>query len=297
MSATLPLWQPSTRQRIREAWASRYLLPGLARTAIPTHSGQLLGRSWIVLRPFMQVFGFAVIFGGVFRVRTPNGVPYIVFMLLGIQGFRVFETTMIYSTLSSKLLKTVVRPLRVPLLLYPFAGSAYALLQLAIYWVFTVSVLVYYVIRDHHLYLKIRPELLVGLAGTSLCIAYGLAIGLTTAVLYPRARDMRYFIRYGSQLLLLFTPVLYPLSALSPGYRKLAEVNPLTGVMGMVQWGYLGAPRPTLWSLCWSLGGLVVATTFGLWMFNRYATRFLGVGIEQRRGVDDDPDDDADIGF
>jgi lipopolysaccharide transport system permease protein len=272
----LPLWQPSTRERIREAWDSRALLPGLARTSIPTHKGKILGRAWLFLRPFTQVFGFAVIFGGVFKVQAPNGIPYLLFLILSLQAFSLFNSTLIYATTNSNAVRGVTRALRFPLLLVPFASIGYALVRLAIYWLLAAGLLVYYLLADGKLYLQVDPKMLAGIGGVALCLAFGLAIGLTTSAVFPRARDIRYFVRYWTQLLALFTPVYYPLQAIPHGYRALAQLNPLTGMVGLVQYGFLGAPGPSPYGVAWSVAALVLATLFGLWFFNRYATRWIG---------------------
>jgi lipopolysaccharide transport system permease protein len=288
----LPLWRPTTWERVREAWQSRELLPGLARTSIPSHQGQILGRGWLFLRPFMQIFGFAVVFGGVFHVKAPNGAPYLIFLILSMQAFRLFDTTLIYATISTNYVKNVTRPLRFPLLLIPFGAMGIALFRLAVYWGFAAVLLAYYAIADGHFYLVLGPKLLVGFAGTFLCLALGLAVGLTTSVLYPRAKDMRYFVRYSVQPLALITPVYYPLSTVPSSYRTLAEVNPLTGAVGLVQYGFLGGVAPGLYSVAWSCISLVLLTLFGFWFFNRFATSWLGVMKRQPSGELSDEDDE-----
>jgi len=60
-------------------------------------------------------------------------------------------------------------------------------------------------------------------------VSLGIALVLAPAVV--RFRDLRYVIPVGVQLLLLATPVGYPLSALPPLYRRLAALNPYAGLM------------------------------------------------------------------
>src|SRR5262249_9719260 len=162
------------RERIHEAWDSRHLLPGLARTGIPTYRGKILGRAWLVLRPFMEVFGLAVIFGGVFDVKPPNGVPYPLFLVLTMHAFRLFDITLIYATVSTRLVKLPIRALRVPLLLIPLSTIGRSLVRLVVFWGFAAVLLVYYVFSRGHFYLHVDPRLLIGLAGTALCLAFGL---------------------------------------------------------------------------------------------------------------------------
>lgn len=282
-------WTPTVRVRIAEAWDQRYLLPGMATRSVPVYPGRILGRGWIVIRPFMQVLGFSIVFGGVFKAKAPNGGPYLVFMLLNIQAFRLFEHSLLYETLSSRTAKAT-KQLRAPLLLLPIASTFRGLLELAIYWFFTASVLIYYIVTTGHLYLDISPRLLVGVAGLLLCLLLGLAIGLASSVIYPRAMDVRYIVRYGGQLLLFLSPVFYSSKSLPSGWRPVLEANPLSAMIELVQYGFLGGPFPGTYSLAWSLSFLVLATLGGLWFFNNRATQW--IGIYSRSADGDDEDDD-----
>jgi ABC-type polysaccharide/polyol phosphate export permease len=280
-------WQPSVRERIGEAWRGRALFPLLARRMVPTYRGRILGRAWIFVRPFMQVFGFALVFGGVFHATAPDGIPYILFMLLGVQAFRFFEFSVLFATLSSRMVKRQTRSLRIPLLLVPLAASSRALMELLIYWVFTAALLVYYYATSGHFYLEISLKLLVGLGGLLLCLVYALAIGLFTSVVYPRAMDIRYLVRYGMQFWLVITPVLYSLDSLPHRYQTLAQLNPMTPLVGMVQYGFLDAGELHAWSIAWALGAIVVTGLVGLWFFNRLATQWIGIYT-----LDDEDDED-----
>jgi lipopolysaccharide transport system permease protein len=286
----LPIWQPTLRERLREAWNSRHLLPGLWRSAIPTHQGKVLGRAWHLLRPLWSIFGMALIFGGIFHAKAPNGIPYILFVVFSYQAFTLFRITVMYETVGSKLLK-VVRNLRVPLLLLPIAILGRVFVRLAVYWAVAVIVLLYYVIVKGHLYLQLNAKLLVGIAGIVLALAFGVAVGLITGVTYGRARDVKYFMRYLMGVWLFVTPVYYSASALPGWAQTVAQFNPMTGVVNMVQYGFLDAGSLRTFGVAWALGALAVTGTFGLWYFNKFATRWIGV---YRRDEDDDEDADMD---
>jgi lipopolysaccharide transport system permease protein len=286
----LPLWEPTLRERIREAWKSRHLLSGMARSAVPTHQGKILGRAWHVLRPLWQIFGMALIFGGIFHAKAPNGIPYLLFVVFSYQAFQLFRITVMYETVGGKLVK-VVRNLRVPLLLLPVAILGRVFIRLTIYWAVAIIVLLYYVIAKGHLYLELNARLLVGFAGILLALGFGLSIGLITGVLYPRARDMKYFVRYLMSIWVFVTPVYYSVHALPGWAQTVAQFNPLTGIVGMVQYGFLGAGGLRLFGVAWALGMLVLTGAFGLWFFNKFATRWLGV----YRPAEDEDDDTEDV--
>jgi ABC-type polysaccharide/polyol phosphate export permease len=285
-----PPWRPSVWGRVTEAWQGRHLFPPLARRMVPTYRGRVLGRAWIIIRPFMQVFGFALVFGGVFHAQGPNGIPYLLFLLFSMQAFRLFDLTTLFETMSPRMVARQTRNLRVPLLLVPLASISRGILELIIFWFFAAVTLVYYWIARGTFYLELSPKLLVGLLGLLLCLVYGMALGLTTSVIYPRARDIRYVVRYGMQFWLCVTPVFYSLQTLPSWAQVLAQFNPLTPLISLVQYGFLGADLLHPWGVLWSLGAIVVSAAFGLWFFNRLATQWIGIYAPTDDGDDEDGD-------
>jgi lipopolysaccharide transport system permease protein len=286
----LPLWQPTTRERVREAWHSRHLALGLMRTTIPTYQGLILGRTWLFLTPTLQVFGFGLLFGGIFHAEVPNGVPYLLFLVFGMQAFRIVQTTVMYETKSTKFVRPMSRGLAFPLLLIPFAALGRVMVHLAVYWAIAAVLLVYYAASTGHFYLQLDAHLLVGVAGILLCIGYGLALGLFTSVIYPRARDVRHIEKYLMQIWLFLTPVFYSFSSLPHTYSVLSEVNPLTSILGMVQYGFVDAGVLLPYGILWSVTLLAVLLVAGVWFFNRFATRWVAI---QAPPADLDDEDDA----
>jgi lipopolysaccharide transport system permease protein len=287
----LPLWQPTVRERVREAWHSRHLAPGLARSSIPTYQGRVLGRTWLFLTPVMQVFGFGLLFGGIFHAQVTNGVPYLLFLVFGMQAFRVVQITLLYETKSTKFVRPMTRGLAFPLLLIPFTALGRVVVHLAVFWAIAAGLLVYYAATTGHFYLQLDTHLLIGAAGILLCMGYGLALGLFTSVMWPRARDVRYMERYVLQIWMLLTPVFYSFSSLPHTYRVLAQVNPLTSIVGMAQYGFVDAGVLLPYGILWSVALLAVLLVIGVWFFNRFATRWIGINAPPA-GIDDDDDDD-----
>ena len=113
--------------------------------------------------------------------------------------------------------------------------------------------LAYYVIADHTLYLTVGPQLLAGVAGWILCVMFGWAVGLFTAALNARVRDVRFMLPVIMQLWFFCTPVVYPLEQVPEQYRRLVEANPMTGIMELVRFGFLDAGEIHAVALVWSL--------------------------------------------
>lgn len=286
----LPTLRPPLGARLREAWESRHVFTATARSNVPTYRGSLLGPIWLFLIPVMHVVGFGVLLGGVFNAKAPNAVPYLLFLILSMQAFRMFQMTLMYATVSTKMVKTRTRALRFPLLLVPLAAVSRTLLVLGIYWTMAAIVLIYYLIARGTFYLQLNYHLLIGFVGLALMIVFALALGLTTSVIYPRARDIRYVVRYVVQFWMFFTPVLYSIEALPHTYQVIAQFNPLTPLVGLVQYGFLNAGGLSVYGLLWSIAAIVLAGVFGLWFFNRHANQW--IGVHQVRDPEEDDEEE-----
>ena len=89
-----------------------------------------LGPTWIILQTFMGVVGYSLIFGGgVFNFRAPNGMPYFLYMMVGMMGWQLFQSTLTISARSFLRLRSLISDIYFPLILVPIAGSAQALVR------------------------------------------------------------------------------------------------------------------------------------------------------------------------
>jgi lipopolysaccharide transport system permease protein len=106
-----------------------------------------------------------------------------------------------------------------------------------------------------------------------LLACYVVAIGLFTAPIAMRARDVRFLLAYVMGLWYFVTPVIYPTSYLPEAYRPIAELNPLTAPVELVKYGVLDTAPPTALSLGISLVTLAVLSVAGLVFFLRSERR------------------------
>ncbi len=273
----------TVRSSIRHAWAERHLAPRLGvRVLVKRIAGTKLGLSWLVIRPVMETVGMTLLFGGLLQVPAPGPVPYFLFVLAGLTGWRLFERTVYFQTRSFDLYRKMMKGVAFPLLLIPIAAAAFPAVEIAVYLlVFVVSVLVFLLV-DGQLYLQIDTLALI--AGFALIITSAFGLGFWTSVLNAKARDVRLGIRYVLQFWLFLTPVVYPLSALPKAYEWIAAVNPMTAPIELVKSGLLNVgnvrPDDLLLSVCFA----AVMLASGLWFYAREARRSIDVLGELEEG-------------
>jgi lipopolysaccharide transport system permease protein len=113
------------------------------------------------------------------------------------------------------------------------------------------------------------PVLLLMMAGL------GLGFGIIVSSLTTKYRDLRFLVQFGVQLLQYITPVIYPLSAMSPKYQALIRLNPLTSVVEAFRYAYLGSGSVNLLQLGYSFVVMVIAIAVGAVIFNRVEATFM----------------------
>lgn len=268
----------------------------LAAAAIARNTKKFrLGAFWIIFSTFWSVIGYTVIFGGgVFNVKTPNHMPYFLYLIVGMMGWRLFQETLKESTRSFLRLRKIVNEFQFPLVLVPTAGSSYALMQFVLYVVGYVGIVGYYWATKGVLYAQTSPKLmLMAVAGLGLCLVFAWGIGLWTAPLTAWARDVRQIITFVIPFYMFLTPVMYPIESLHGTTRMAAELNPLSSPIEMAKVGLLGAgavrPYAAIWSIC-AIGFIFIS---GLWFVSRWG-HALASGMNTMFGDDmtDDADDD-----
>jgi len=290
-------YRPSPLGVLRDVYRHRGLIWSVAVAAFARATKKFrLGATWIVFNTFMSLIGYTLIFGGgVFNVSTPNHMPYFLYLLVGMMGWRLFQETLKESTRSFLRLRKIVQEFHFPLILLPTAGSAYALFQFVLYVVAYFICLGYYWATTGTLYAQLSPKLLLmSIGGLGLCLAFAWGVGLWTAPLTAWARDVRMVINFAMPFYMFLTPVMYPIERLHGAMRILAEANPLSSAVEMAKVGLLGAGAVRVDAAIWSISATFVILVSGMWFMSRYA-HSLAKGMKNAYGGggdDTDTDDD-----
>jgi len=264
----------SVLRGVREAFSQLRLLPWLgSRVVTRMFARAKLGRAWLVIRPLMDTFGKALIYGGILSAPTSNGVPYFIFLTVGMMGWMLFQRSLTFSVRSLRFYRRMIKEMDFPLVLVPVAAGALGAVEFGFYTLILAGALTYYWFANGVMYLNVGPEFLLGVLGVLGCLMFAWALGFWLSVLNAKAEDVRMSLRYVLGFWLYLTPIIYPLSAIPPKYQTIAALNPMAPWIEMVKTGFLGAGEIRLMPLASSIGVMVVVGASGLWFFNREARR------------------------
>jgi lipopolysaccharide transport system permease protein len=261
--------RPGIGARLAELWRFRRLTWYFSRRYLRKGYGRTwLGWIWLPLKPILSVGSRVLIYGGLLKAPS-EGVPYFIFFIVATSTWHLFDSTAILATRSIELNRRVLNRAYVPRLTTVAAAPTSGLVQLGLYGLMVAGVSIYYWANGESTHIVFGVALLLVPVGLMLMTLMGIAVGLWLAPFSPQARDVRWGLAYVLSFWYFLTPVIYPLSAVPEKYRKLAELNPLTGPVEMVRRGLFDVGGLTWLSVASCLVATFVLLLGGLWFFGR----------------------------
>jgi lipopolysaccharide transport system permease protein len=257
------------RPRAREIWQYRRLGLFFALKALEkTYQRTKLGWLWLLIRPLFPLFTKTLIFGGLFAVPT-DGVPYFLFLVTASSAWELFASAVGWGTRSLELNRGLLKQLYMPRLILPLAMMSPAFLTFVIYLAVLAGAAAWFAVFDGRMYLRFGPNVFWALLAAVMAVALALAIALWTSVPALVARDVRFTVNYVLSFWIFLTPVMYPLSAVPPEWRRWMVLNPMAPVVEAFKFGLLGVGRVEPWQLGVSASIILVVLTGGLVFFAR----------------------------
>lgn len=255
--------------RVREVWQYRRILRFFAAKSVQAlYRKTYLGPWWILIRTLVPIAISSFVFGSVMNVPSA-GVPYFLFFMIGQVPWNCFDGPLIRGSRGIEVNRDLLTKLYVPRLILPMGQMSAGLVEPVIITLMLLASLVYYRMYDNVWYVPLRVELLACVVSVLLVALFAFSISLWTSVWQARARDVRFGVRYVLAFWMMFTPVIYPLSAVPPNLRWLMNLNPMTAPIETFRWGMLpGLEHSWAW-LGYSFGVTLATLGAGVWHFAR----------------------------
>ncbi|HEY9283744.1 MAG TPA: ABC transporter permease [Pyrinomonadaceae bacterium] len=207
-----------------ELWAHRelcYLL--IWRDLKVRYKQTVLGPAWVVLQPAAMTLVFTVFLGMLGRIPS-DGVPYAPFAYAGLLLWTLLSNAVSSSAHSLVGSAPLITKIYFPRLLVPLATVAVRLVDFAVASVLLLVLLLAYGIAPTW-GLLVFPALVLELA------LLALALGLWSAALNVKYRDVGTLLPVALQFWMFASPVVYPASLVPEKWRWLYALNPLVGII------------------------------------------------------------------
>ena len=218
----------------RDLWSYRELFAILAwRDLAVRYKQTVIGMAWAVVRPFLTMIIFTVVFGRLAKLPTEGHTPYPVMVFAGMRPWLLFST--ILSDASSSLVgnANLIGKVYFPRLIVPAATIAVALADFAVTFVLMLAMMIWF-----HFLPDWRIIFLPFFIVLAILASLGPALWLTA--MNVKYRDFRYIIPFVLQFGLYVSPVGFSSKAVPAQWRLLYNLNPAVGVINGFRWCLLG---------------------------------------------------------
>jgi lipopolysaccharide transport system permease protein len=251
--------------RLKPAWAYRHAIPFFGMRVVDKRfRGTWLGWLWIPLRPALQMFSKAFVFGGLLGVGSGDR-PYLIFLMVGQASWDFFDRMVYWGFRGIRTNRRILDRAPIPWAVAVTSTVVPATLDALPFVVIGALVSLYYKLAQGSFYITLSPLSVVRLVGgLALLAAWGIALSLVVSPLIIMVRDIRFVIRYVISFLYFLTPVLYAISSLPAEYRVLATYNPISAPIEMIKDNLLETGPPATASVVVSLAALIVVFPLGL---------------------------------
>ncbi|HEY6328029.1 MAG TPA: ABC transporter permease [Blastocatellia bacterium] len=273
--ATFDLWIEAGRTEKNywlDLWRYRELFYFLAwRDILVRYKQTVIGVAWAVIRPFLTMLVFTVVFNKVARLPAPGAAPYALMVFAGMLAWQFFSTALSESSNSLIGNANLISKVYFPRLIVPAASVITSFADFLItVGLMAVMMLWYGFVPDWRL---VTLPLFVALA-----LAASLGAGLWLCALNVEYRDFRYIVPFIVQFGLYVSPVGFSSSIVPHRWRLLYSCNPIVGVIDGFRWALLRADT----QLDWTTLAMSIVVTFalcvsGIWYFRRMERTFADV--------------------
>ena len=241
----------------RDLWRYRELFQVLAwRDVAVRYKQTYIGVAWAVIRPFLTMVVFTVIFGKVAKLPAPSAVPYALLVFAGMLPWQFFATALGEASNSLIGNANLISKVYFPRLIVPTATVVVALVDLLISFVILAGMMLWY---------QFIPGWQLLLLPVFVLLAFVASLGpsLWITALNVKYRDFRYVIPFLVQFGLYVSPVGFSSGVVPEKWRLLYALNPMVGVIDGFRWCILGGRAPLDRTSC-GIGLAVIV--FFLWL-------------------------------
>ena len=217
-----------------ELWRYRELFRVLAwRDLSVRYKQTVIGVLWALIRPFMTMVVFTIVFGRIAQLPTDGTAPYALMVFAGILPWSFFSNGLSEASNSMINSANLISKVYFPRLIVPTATVVVALVDLVISFGILLLLMVWY---------QFLPDWRILVLPAFVLLAFFASVGpsLWITALNVKYRDFRYIIPFIVQFGLYVSPVGFSSSVVPEQWRLLYSLNPMVGVIDGFRWCILG---------------------------------------------------------
>ncbi|MBE8986233.1 ABC transporter permease [Nostoc sp. LEGE 12450] len=260
------------QQYWKDIWRYRELFYFLAwRDILVRYKQTVIGMLWALIRPFLTMIVFSVIFGSLAKLPSEGSAPYPILVFAALLPWQFFSNAL--SECSNSLISNanLISKVYFPRLIVPASSVIVSFVDFLVSAMILLGLMAWYNFFPTWRILSL--PLFIGIA-----FAASLGVGLWLAALNVEYRDFRYIVPFIVQFGLYISPVGFSSSIIPEQWRLLYYLNPMVGVIDGFRWAILGGESKLYWTgFTLSLGLVALLVVSGIWYFRKMERTFADV--------------------
>lgn len=201
----------------------------------------VLGLSWAILQPLVQIVVFTIVFGKIAKVSS-DGIPYFLYSTVAVIPWTYMSQAMTQSSESLVHGQNMLAKIYFPRLLYPLTPVLAKLVDFGFSILVLIGVLVFYRVTPSW-NLTFIPLFFL------LMMSVPVGIGMWLSALAVRFRDIRFGMQFAVRMLVYSAPIVYSATSIPAKYRIIYSLNPIVAVIEGFRACLLGTP--ITWHYVW----------------------------------------------
>lgn len=224
----------------KDIWRFRELFYFLAwRDILVRYKQTVIGIAWSVLRPFLTMVVFTLVFGKLAKLPS-EGVPYPILVYAAMLPWQFFANSMTEASNSLIDNANMLTKVYFPRLVVPASSVIVSVVDFLISCVILGLLMAWYGFLPGWRVFFLPLFFVLALAAS-----FGFSLWL--AALNVRYRDFRYVVPFIVQFGLFISPVGFSSSIVPEQWRLLYSLNPMVGVIDGFRWAILGGTTRIYW--------------------------------------------------
>lgn len=221
-----------------DLWRYRELFIILAWRDISVRYKQtIIGILWAILRPFLTMVVFTIIFGRIAKLPSDGNTPYALMVFAAMLPWSLFSNALTESSNSLIGNANLIGKVYFPRIIIPMATLVTAFIDFLISFIILVGMMAYYQFIPGWQMMLLPFFMLLALLAS-------LGPGLWIAALNVKYRDFRYVIPFVVQFGIYISPVGFSSNVITGQWRFIYSLNPMVGVIDGFRWCILGGESP-----------------------------------------------------
>lgn len=242
------------------------------RNYVTKYKQTILGPLWLIISPLMTTLMFVVVFGNIAGLST-DGTPQIAFYMAGNVVWAYFAACVNQTSNTFVSNASVFGKVYFPRMVVPISTVLTGMLDFLVQFVLFLIILLFLAVTGIsipiNMWVLITPVLVLQLA------LLGMGVGVIVSSLTTRYRDLAILVTFGVQLWMYASPVVYSITQIPEQYRFLYLLNPVSPIITMFRYAFLGTGYLPLisWGISWVT--TVIVVIIGVLLFSRIEKTFM----------------------